>query len=148
MKRLAILPLIITISCGMLSGDSVDVINKAKAKTDMQIESTYRQSPVNPVLDAIRYDFRELRRLIDSLNVETLLAISRADSASAQRDSAAMIVLSLVAENTKLKAENASYQEDFRVITWGPHMLVIFIIVFAASLVSHGAYEAYKQRRK
>lgn len=146
MKRFAILPLIVTIACGMLSGDTADIVSEAKAKTDMQIESVY-SGPVDPVMDAIQYNFRQLRRLIDSLNVEAIMAIEKADSASRERDSAAMVLLSLVAENTRLQAENEKYQEDFKVISWGPNLVFIFIIVFAASLISQGAYEAYKQKR-
>lgn len=147
MKRIAILPLIVTLACGMLSGDSADIVTEAKAKTDMQIEAAY-SGPVDPVVDAIQYNFRELRRLIDSLNVEAIMAIERADSASRERDSAAMVLLALVAENTQLKAENKEYEKDLSIISWGPNIIMLMVCCFIATLISHGVYEAIKQKRK
>lgn len=146
MKRLAILPLIVTLACGMLSGDSADIVTEAKAKTDMQIEAAY-SGPVDPVVDAIQYNFRELRRLIDSLNVEAIMAIERADSASKERDSAAMVLLALVAENTQLKAENKQYEQDLRIIELGPNILWALGLVFIGSLLAMGAYNGYVNRK-
>lgn len=154
MKKIAILPLLLAISCAFLSSDSPSqpmdtprIVTEAKNMTDDQIESTYRQSSTDLVADAVRHNFRELRNLIDSLNTETILALMRADSAAVQRDSAKMVLLGLIADNTKLRVENTQYEREVRIISLAPDILYLFLVVLFGSLLSQGIFTGFVNRK-
>lgn len=147
MRKIAILPLIVTISCAFLSSDTTNVVRNAKEMTDHQIESAYKTSNHDIITDAVRYNFRELRWLIDSLNAETILAIRRADSAAIQRDSAKMVLLSLIAENTTLKENNTKYEREIRVMSLGPDLLYAFMVVVLGSLLAQGIFIGFVNRK-
>lgn len=154
MKKIAILPLVLTISCAFLSSDSpsqssdtVGVVTTAKTMTDRQIESTYRQSSTDILTDAVHYNFRELRSLIDSMNAETILAIYRAESAAVQRDSAKMVLLSMIQENTRLRAQNTAYERSIEIMIRWPDYVYLFLLVILGSLFGQGLYKGYIDRK-
>ncbi len=147
MKTYAIAPFILLLlSLGWPHGNQDSVIVNippkveiaAQVKTDQQVDSIYRHSRVPPIIDALKYNFLELRTHIDSLNALNIITNKKLDSASISRDSLTHVMLAMSLENDRIRAENNQFRKDFDILAMSPIILLLLVIVVAGSLISKG----------
>lgn len=149
MKKVSVIVLTVALSCMSVSFDTTMRVcpEVVKSRTDYQIDSMYRNHNTDMLTDAVRNNFRDLRAMIDSNNAETLLAISRANQAAEQRDSAKTALLNVIWENIRLREQNTQYERQILIISKFPDVVYMFLVVILGTLLSLGIYNGYVNRK-
>lgn len=150
MKRLFAIPLILfTLSLSSGQPEIPPSIKKqAIIKTDRQIDSVYKHSPISPVVDALRYDFRELRSHLDSINAENIIFQLRLHKELTRNDSITHMMLRMSLQNDSLRTIVKTQKEDIDFMKAIPNYLMMFVMIVFGGLLSLGMYHGWKERNE
>lgn len=117
---------------------------KAVYKTNMQVDSIFN-SPEPITFKHLNDGFSGIIHHMDSLNANAIRLVNQRDSASKARDKAILYAIEMRNQNIKLEKENKEYEYTIEYVKMAPHILMIFVITLASSLVASGIISGFRK---
>lgn len=120
---------------------------KAVYKTNIQIDSIFN-GPEPITFKHLNDGFTGMIHHMDSLNANAIRLVNQRDSASKARDKAILYAIEMRNQNIKLEKENKEYVHTIEYVKMAPHILMLFVITLASSLVATGLVSGFRKWKK